>query len=197
MTAQSLDNNALNQLFTTAHTHGDWLDQTVSHALLQEIYDLCKMGPTSANCQPLRIVFVESAEEKAKLKDCLYEGNVAQTMAAPVTALFAYDMKFFEQLPELFPHVDARPWFTQSENDTFMHSFRNATLQAAYFMMAARAKGLDCGPMSGFMADKIDETFFAGTSYKVNFICNLGYGDMSKVHERLPRLSFDRACKIV
>jgi nitroreductase len=196
MTGQSLDSTALNQLFITARTHSDWLDKPVSHTLLQEIYDACKMGPTSANCLPLRIVFVESAEQKEKLKACLYEGNVEKTMTAPVTALFAYDMKFFEHLPELFPHVDARPWFTQSENDTFMHSFRNATLQAAYFMLAARAKGLDCGPMSGFMADKIDEAFFGGTSYKVNFICNLGYGDESKLHPRLPRLSFDQACRI-
>jgi 3-hydroxypropanoate dehydrogenase len=196
MTA-AINDLAINQLFLEAKTHSYWLDKPVSDDLLREVYDMCKMGPTSANCQPQRIVFIKSAEAKQKLLPCLYEGNVEKTMSAPVVALFAYDIEFYEQLLLTFPHVDAKPWFTQSENDTFMHAFRNANLQAAYFMLAARAKGLDCGAMSGFDAAKVDEIFLSGTKYRSNFLCNLGYGDLSKVHDRLPRLSFDAVCKVV
>lgn len=193
----SFSQDALNQLFIEARSLSKWQDKPVSADLLKDIYDLAKLGPTSANCQPLRIVFVASPDGKAKLKDCLFEGNVEQTMTAPVTALFAYDMTFYERLPELFPFVDARPWFTQSEHDTFTHSFRNASLQAAYFMLAARAKGLDCGPMSGFMGDKVNDLFFKGTHHVVNFMCNLGYGDRSSLHPRLMRLDFEATCAIV
>ncbi|MDP3372249.1 MAG: malonic semialdehyde reductase [Candidatus Paracaedibacteraceae bacterium] len=193
----NLDSKALGQLFINAKTHSYWLDKDVPSALLTEIYDLCKMGSTSANCQPMRTVFIKSTEAKEKLRPCLFEGNIEKTMAAPVTAIFAYDMEFFDQLAITFPHVDAKPWFTQSENDTFMHSFRNANLQAAYFMLAARAQGLDCGPMSGFNAQLVDDLFFHGTKYKSNFLCNLGYGDQSKTYDRLPRLSFDQTCKVV
>jgi 3-hydroxypropanoate dehydrogenase len=193
----SLDQRALEHIFINAKTHSYWIEKDVPSALLTEVYDLCKMGPTSANCQPIRIVFIKSTEAKEKLKPCLFEGNIEKTMLAPVTAIFAYDMEFFNQLAITFPHVDAKPWFTQSENDTFMHSFRNANLQAAYFMLAARAKGLDCGPMSGFNVEMVDELFFAGTKYKSNFLCNLGYGDDSKAYDRLPRLPFDETCKII
>lgn len=192
-----LTDTALEQLFTSARTYTNWTTRSVSDDLLQKIYDLAKMGPTSANCQPMRIVFVKTKESKEKLKDFLYEGNVDKTMTAPVTALFAYDLKFYEHLPTLFPPVDARPWFTQNENDTYVHSFRNATLQAAYFMLAARSLGLDCLPMSGFIADKINELFFCNTTYHVNFICNLGYADHSIIYDRLPRFDFNQVCHII
>ncbi len=195
--SHSLDSTALEQIFTKAKTHSHWLNKDVPDTLLSEIYDLCKIAPTSANCQPIRIVFVKSMEAKEKLRPCLFEGNLEKTMAAPVTAIFAYDMEFYNKLAVTFPHVDAKPWFTQNENDTFTHAFRNGTLQAAYFMLAARAKGLDCGPMSGFNAQMVDEIFLAGTKYRSNFICNLGYGDEAKVYERLPRLPFDEVCTIV
>ena len=193
----SLDTAALNQIFTQAKTHSHWLNKDVSDTLLSEIYDLCKMAPTSANCQPIRIVFVKSQDAKEKLRPCLFEGNLEKTMAAPVTAIFAYDMEFYTKLDVTFPHVDAKPWFTQNENDTFTHAFRNGTLQAAYFMLAARAKGLDCGPMSGFNTSLLDEVFLAGTKYRSNFLCNLGYGDESQAYDRLPRLPFTETCTIV
>ena len=195
--SDSLDRLALDQIFTKAKTHSHWLKKDVSDTLLSEIYDLCKMGSTSANCQPIRIVFIKSVEAKEKLRPCLFEGNLEKTMTAPVTAIFAYDMEFFTKLAVTFPHVDAKPWFTQNENDTFIHAVRNSTLQAAYFMLAARAKGLGCGPMSGFNAQMVDEIFLTGTTYRSNFLCNLGYGDETKGYERLPRLPFDDVCKIV
>ncbi len=196
MTDSVITEQAMKQIFTEARTHSAWLDKPVDDAVLHKIYDLMKFGPTSANCSPLRIVFVKSPAAKEKLKSALAEGNVAKTMAAPVTAIFAQDMKFYEQLPKLFPHTDARAWFVG--NDALIKSTadRNSTLQGAYFMIAARAYGLDCGPMSGFDNAKLDETFFAGTSYKSNFICNLGHGDASKLFPRSPRLTFDEACKI-
>jgi 3-hydroxypropanoate dehydrogenase len=194
---QSLSQQSLEQLFLNGKTHSFWLDKPVPSELLTQIYDLAKMGPTSANCQPMRIVFVSTKEAKEKLKPCLFEGNVEKTMTAPVTAIFAYDMKFYEYLPDIFPHVDARPWFTQSDTDIFTHGFRNGTLQSAYFMLAARALGLDCGPMSGFMSDKVESLFFKNTSFKVNFMCNLGYGDLSKTHDRLPRHDFNTVCEII
>jgi 3-hydroxypropanoate dehydrogenase len=193
----SLDTTSLDQIFTKAKTHSHWLNKEVPDALLSEIYDLCKMAPTSANCQPIRIIFIKSAEAKEKLRPSLFEGNLEKTMAAPVTAILAYDMEFYDKLAVTFPHVDAKPWFTQSENDTFIHAFRNGTLQAAYFMLAARAKGLDCGPMSGFNAQMVDEVFLAGTKYRSNFLCNLGFGDVTKGYERLPRLPFNEVCTIV
>lgn len=193
----TLDTIALDQIFNKSKTHSHWLDKNVSDDLLAEIYDLCKMGPTSANCQPQRLIFIKSAEAKEKLCPFLFEGNIEKTMAAPITAIFAYDMEFYNQLSITFPHVDAKPWFTQSESDTYTHAFRNATLQAAYFMLAARAKGLDCGPMSGFNSAKVDEIFFAGTKYRSNFLCNLGYGDESKTYDRLPRLAFSEVSTIL
>jgi 3-hydroxypropanoate dehydrogenase len=195
MTA-ALTDDALDVLFRDARTHNGWRDEPVGDDLLAQVWDLAKRGPTSANCSPARIVFVRSGEAKEKLKPCLIEGNVAKTMAAPVTALIGYDLTFYERLPELFPHTDARSWFVG--NDALIQStaFRNGTLQGGYFILAARALGLDCGPMSGFDNIKVDEAFFAGTPVKSNFLCNLGIGDPSQLHPRSPRLAFDEACRI-
>lgn len=191
-----LDQHALDILFNDARTHSAWQDKPVDPALLERIWDLTKMGPTSANCSPLRVVFVTSKAAKEKLKPCLAEGNVDKTMAAPVTAIFGMDMEFYEKLPQLFPHTDARSWFIGNGKLIADTAFRNSSLQAAYFMLAARAAGLDCGPMSGFDNNKMDEAFFLGTSVKSNFICNLGYGDASKLYPRSPRLNFDEACRV-
>lgn len=192
----TVDKAGLDILFRNARTHNGWLDKPVDDALLQQAYDLAKMGPTSANCSPLRIVFVKSADAKEKLRPCLAAGNLEKTMAAPAVALFANDMEFYEKLPKLFPHTDARSWFAGKEAAIQTTAFRNGSLQAAYFMLAARALGLDCGPMSGFDNAKLDAAFFAGTSYKSNFICSIGYGDVSKLHPRGPRLDFAEACRI-
>jgi 3-hydroxypropanoate dehydrogenase len=156
------------------------------------------MGPTSANMCPMRIIFVKSQEAKARLKPALDAGNVDKTMKAPVTAIIGMDIHFYDQLPKLFPHADARSWFKDlPENLLEVIALRNSSLQGAYFMLAARALGLDCGPMSGFDNAKVDEAFFAGTKVKSNFLCNLGYGDASKLYPRLPRLGFEEACKVV
>ncbi|MFZ6863218.1 malonic semialdehyde reductase [Undibacterium sp. Ji67W] len=192
-----LTKDALNTLFSEARTHNGWLDKPVTTDQLQEIYDLMKWGPTSANSSPARIVFVTSAIEKEKLLSCMAEGNLEKTKTAPVTAIIGMDMAFYDQLPKLFPHADARSWFAGNQPVIDATAFRNSSLQGAYLMLAARAVGLDCGAMSGFDADKVNAAFFAGTSVKVNFICNLGYGDESKLFPRSPRLSFDEACKIV
>lgn len=182
------------QLFTEARTHNGWSDQPVTDAELQKIYELTRMGPTSANCSPARFVFVRSAEAKEKLRPALSSGNLEKTMAAPVTVIAAIDAQFFEKLPELFPHADARSWFTSSPAVAEETAFRNGTLQAGYLILAARSLGLDTGPMSGFDKAKVDEAFFAGTSWKSNFLINLGHGDPSKLFGRLPRLSFEEAC---
>ncbi|MEO5338730.1 MAG: malonic semialdehyde reductase [Magnetospirillum sp. WYHS-4] len=191
-----LDPSALDQLFRQARTHNAWQDRPVPESLLREAWDLAKWGPTSANCLPARIVFVVSPEAKERLRSCLMEANVAKTMAAPATAIVGYDLAFPDQLPRLFPHADARSWFVGNAELIQATAFRNSTLQGAYFMMAARSLGLDCGPMSGFDAAKVDEAFFAGTAVKSNFLCNLGYGDPAKLFPRGPRLSFDEACRI-
>jgi 3-hydroxypropanoate dehydrogenase len=185
-------------IFRKARTHNVWLDEPVDDALLRQVYDLAKMGPTSANMCPMRIIFVKSLEAKEKLKPALDPGNVDKTMKAPVTAIIGMDVHFYEFLPRLFPHVDARAWFKDlPENVLEYIALRNSSLQGAYFMLAARSLGLDCGPMSGFNNAKVDAAFFAGTTIKANFLCNLGHGDPSKVHPRCPRLSFDEACKIL
>lgn len=189
--------NLLDLIFLNGRTHSAWLDKPVEDSLLRQVYDLAKMGPTSANCCPMRITFVKSAESKSKLEPCLAEGNITKTMAAPVTAIIGYDLEFYEQLPKLFPHADARSWFigkTAYIQDT---AFRNGTLQAAYFMLAARALGLDCGPMSGFDNAAVDKAFFPYSAIRSNFLCNLGYGDPSQLFPRSPRLSFDEICKIL
>ena len=193
-----LGDDALDLIFREARTHNAWQDKPVTDEQLKEIYELFKWGPTSANMSPARIIFVKSAEEKERLIPALMEGNQEKTRQAPVTAIIGYDVKFYERLPELFPHApDAKTWFNWSEEWAEMNAFRNGSLQGAYFMIAARALGLDCGPMSGFDMDAVNEAFFKGTSVKVNFICNLGYGDPAGLFERSPRLPFDEACKIV
>ena len=192
-----IDNNTLDILFRNARTHNGWIDKPVSDAQLQEIYDLMKWGPTSANCSPARIVFVKSAAENEKLVACMAPGNAEKTKAAPVTAIIGMDYAFYEKLPQLFPHADAKSWFVGNQPMIDATTFRNSSLQGAYFIIAARAAGLDCGPMSGFDADKVNAAFFAGSSIKANFICNLGYGDASKLFGRSPRLSFEEACKVI
>jgi 3-hydroxypropanoate dehydrogenase len=193
-----VSNDALDVLYRNARTHSAWLDKPVDDALLRQVYDLAKMGPTSANMSPMRIVFVRSREAKERLKPALDAGNVAKTMAAPVTAIIGMDVHFYEQLPRLFPHADAKAWFKDLPEGVLEYlALRNSSLQGAYFLLAARALGLDCGPMSGFDNAKVDATFFAGTTVKSNFLCNLGHGDPSKLYPRSPRLSFDEACKVL
>lgn len=195
--AEALNVNTLATLFTEARTHNGWQDKPVSDDLLKQAYDLARMGPTSANCCPLRIVFVRSVEQKERLAPALSSGNLAKTMSAPVTAILAYDPEFYELLPELFPHGDARSWFTSSPELAHETAFRNSSLQAAYLIIALRSLGLDTGPMSGFDAQKVNETFLAESGWKANFLLNIGYGDSSKIYPRAPRLDFDRVCKIV
>ena len=185
------------QLFDDARTHNAWLPREVPDALLQRLYDLMKWGPTSANCSPTCIVFVKSPAAKAKLLPCLMEGNRAKTEAAPVTAILGMDMAFYEKLPQLFPHnPEARSWFEGNPELIQTTALRNGSLQGGYFILAARALGLDCGPMSGFDAAAVDAAFWAGTTVRTNFLCNLGYGDASQLFPRGPRLRFDEACRI-
>jgi 3-hydroxypropanoate dehydrogenase len=192
--SEAINPSALKTLFTDARTHNGWQDIPVSDETLREIYDLMKWGPTSANCSPARIVFVRTPEGKEKLAPALSSGNLAKTLAAPVTAIVAWDSEFYERLPELFPHGDARSWFTTSPELAQETAFRNSSLQAAYLIFACRALGLDTGPMSGFDPQKVDTAFFTGTSLKSNLLINIGYGDASKVYARLPRLTFEDAC---
>lgn len=192
-----LDSTALETLFTNARTHSHWQDKKVSDETLKQLFDLMKMAPTSANCSPARIVFVKSKEAKAKLEQCLDKGNIEKTMAAPVTAIIGHDLAFYEHMPKLFPHTDAKSWFVGKEDYIKSTAFRNGTLQGGYLILAARALGLDCGPMSGFNNAKCDELFFSGTQVKSNFLCNLGYGDASKLHPRSPRFDFAEVCEVV
>ncbi|MDP1697005.1 MAG: malonic semialdehyde reductase [Xanthomonadaceae bacterium] len=192
-----INEQALAQLFADARTHNAWQQREVSDAQLQAIYDAMKWAPTSANCSPARIVFVKSADAKQKLAPALAEGNLAKTLAAPVTAIIGSDYAFHEKLPYLFPHADAKSWFDGNQPLIDTTAFRNSSLQGAYLMLAARALGLDCGPMSGFDNAKVDAAFFAGTDIRSNFLINLGYGDPSALYPRSPRLSFAEACQIV
>ena len=189
-----LDDKALDSIFRSARTHNGWLPKPVTDDQLRAIYDLMKWGPTSANCSPARIVFVRSAEGKEKLRPALSSGNLEKTLTAPVTAIVAWDGEFYERLPELFPHGDAKSWFTASPALAEETAFRNSSLQAAYLIFACRALGLDTGPMSGFDRQKVDEAFFTGTTLKSNLLINIGYGDPGKLYGRLPRLDFDDAC---
>jgi 3-hydroxypropanoate dehydrogenase len=189
-----LDANALATLFTEARTHNGWTDQPVTDDELVKLYELTRMGPTSANCSPARFVFVRTAEGKEKLRPSLSSGNVEKTMAAPVTVIAAIDSEFYEKLAVLFPHGDAKSWFTSTPEMAQETAFRNATLQAGYLILAARSLGLDTGAMSGFENSKVDAAFFAGTSWKSNFLINLGHGDSSKIFGRLPRLEFEDVC---
>lgn len=188
---------ALDQLFLSARTHNAWQTRDVPEALLRQLVDLMKMGPTSVNCSPARIVFVTSPDAKARLKPHLMEGNVDKTMAAPTTAIIATDYKFYDHLPKLFPHTDAKAWFTGNKEFADTSAFRNGSLQGGYFIMAARSLGLDCGPMSGFNNAAVDAEFFAGTEIKSNFLCNLGYGDPAGLRSRSPRFTFDEMARIV
>ena len=196
---EKLSQDALATLFTEARTHNGWLDRPIDDTLLHQAWNIARMGPTSANCSPLRVVFVKTAAAKARLKPMLMEGNIEKTLAAPVVAIFGQDSRFFELLPKLFPHTDARPWFDGpgKEEVARITAFRNGTLQCAYFMLAARALGLDCGPMSGFDNAAVDREFFPDGRVKSNFLCNLGYGDPAKLFPRSPRLEFDEACQVL
>jgi 3-hydroxypropanoate dehydrogenase len=195
--SELLSEASLEQLFRSARTYNAWLPKDVSDEQLQQLYDLAKFGPTSANSSPMRVVFVKSKAAKAKLEPFLSDGNRAKTMEAPVTAIVATDHEFYEQLPRLFPHTDARSWFVGNQPLIDTTAFRNATLQGAYLLLAARAVGLDCGPMSGFDNAGVDAAFFAGTAVKSNFLISIGYGDASRnLFPRSPRLAFDEACTI-
>lgn len=187
---------AASHLFTEARTHSFWLNKPVSEAVLHELHDTAKFAPTSANCSPMRVVFVKTEAGKARLLPLIGAGNVEKTKSAPVTAILGYDMDFASHMPKLFPHVDARPWFAGAEEAVRLVAMRNSSIQAGFFILAARALGLDCGPMSGFDEGGVNTEFFAGTQIKANFLVNLGYGDPAKVTQRLPRFSFDEVCKI-
>jgi nitroreductase len=193
-----LNQEQLAVLFSNARTHNEWQDKAVSDEQLHAIYDEMKWGPTSANSCPARIVFVKSSEQKEKLVACMSPGNAEKTRKAPVTAIIGMDMAFYEKLLQLFPHApDARSWFEGNQASIESTAFRNSSLQGGYFILAARALGLDCGPMSGFVADKLNQAFFADTNVKVNFVCSLGYGVQEKLFPRSPRLDFDQACQIL
>jgi 3-hydroxypropanoate dehydrogenase len=195
--SELLSEATLDQLFRRARTLNAWLPKEVSDEQLHQLYDLAKFGPTSANSSPMRVVFVKSAKAKAKLAPLMSDGNRAKTLEAPVTAIIGTDHEFYEQLPKLFPHADARSWFVGNQPMIDTTAFRNATLQGAYVLMAARALGLDCGPMSGFDNAGVDAAFFAGTAIKSNFVISIGYGDTSRnLFPRSPRLTFDEACQI-
>jgi 3-hydroxypropanoate dehydrogenase len=186
-----LDESALDQLFRAARTHNGWRDRPVPEGLLREAVDLAKMAPTSANASPMRVVFVRSSAGKERLKPALAPGNLEKTMAAPVTAIIGQDLAFYDQLPRLFPHADARAWFVGNDALITVTAFRNSSLQGAYLMLALRAVGLDVGGMSGFDNAKVDAEFFAGTQIRSNFLCNIGYGDPAKLFPRSPRFDFD------
>jgi 3-hydroxypropanoate dehydrogenase len=197
MSQSSVDQPALQQMFFDARTHNAWQARDVPDALLRDVVDVLRWAPTSVNMSPARIVFVKSAEAKARLKPSLMDGNVEKTMAAPVTAIIGYDLKFYDHLPMLFPHADAKSWFSGNKEFADLSAFRNGTLQCGYFILAARALGLDCGPMSGFDNAAVDAAFFAGTEVKSNILCNLGYGDPAGLHPRSPRFEFDQMASIV
>jgi 3-hydroxypropanoate dehydrogenase len=202
--AHPLSDETLDQLFRTARTHGVWLDLPVSDDILHQIYDLMKFGPTSANSFPIRILFLRTPEAKERLRPALSPGNVEKTMAAPVTAIVGHDLAFYEKLPKLFPqNPGIKEYFAKSPAVAEVAAFRNGSLQGGYFILAARSLGLDCGPMSGFDNAKVDQEFFTNSNsipsstWKSNFLCNLGYGDASKLYPRNPRLNFDEACEIL
>lgn len=193
----ALDEAALDQLFREARTQNKWTDQPVTDDDLHRLYDLLKLGPTSANCSPARFLFLRTPHAKERLQPALSSGNRDKTMSAPVVVIVAYDPKFYDQLPKLFPHADARSWFTSSEKLAEETAFRNGTLQGAYLIMAARAIGLDAGPMSGFDNAKVDAEFLNWRGWKSNFLVNLGHGEPAGLFPRNPRLSFDEACQLL
>lgn len=193
----ALDDRALNQLFLEARTHTHWLDKPVSDAQLRQLYELAVQGPTAANSQPARFVFVRSAAAKARLKPHLSPGNVDKTMQAPVTVIVGADHAFYEHLHAFYPHANARSWYEGNAPLIQMTALRNSSLQGAYLILAARALGLDTGPMSGFDAEGVDREFFAGTTVKSNFLINLGYGDAAQLHPRNPRPAFDAFAQVL
>ncbi len=195
--AAPLNDEALDILFRSARTYNAWQDRDVSETTLQKLYNLMKMAPTSANCQPARLVFITSPEAKAELKPLLSEGNQDKSMAAPVTVIVAHDTRFYEHLPELFPHTDARSWFEGKPEKIAETAFRNGSLQGAYLIMAARSLGLDCGPMSGFDTDGVNRHYFPDGRFQANFLVNIGYGDAGGLQQRHPRLPFEDACRIL
>ncbi len=198
MRLPKLDESSLDLLFRVGHTHNGWLDKPVSEATLRTLYDLLKLGPTSLNTCPARFVFVRSREAKERLRPALAPGNLDKTLAAPVTAIIGYDEQFYEHMGFLFPERQGvRERFAANPANAHETAFRNGTLQGAYLIIAARAIGLDAGPMSGFDNARVDAEFFAGTHCKSNFLCNLGYGDPTKVRERLPRFAFETVCQVV
>lgn len=192
-----LPDASLDQLFRNARTRGAWQDKNIPDSLLHELVELVKLGPTSGNCSPARLLFVKSPEAKERLKPYLSDGNRDKTMKAPVCTIIGYDLEFYEHLPKLFPHTDAKSWFEGKPKKIADTAFRNGSLQGAYLILAARALGLDCGPMSGFDNDGVDKEFFTGTNIKSNFLCNLGYGDDSALRPRSPRFAFDEMARIL
>ena len=198
MTHQPLPDATLDQLFREARSQNGWKETPVSQTLLRAVYDLARMGPTSANCSPARFVFCASQEAKEKLASFASAANAAKIVAAPVTVIIGHDMKFYDKIPELFPHnPGARDWFTSSAALAETTAFRNGTLQGAYLMIAARALGLDCGPMSGFDNARVDAEFFPDGRFRSNFLCSLGHGDPAKLFARSPRFEFEDACQLL
>ena len=191
-----LDDAALDTLFRTARTFYSWADTPVSDEALHTLYELAKLGPTAANSSPARFVFCRSVEARETLATCVSAANAPKVRTAPVTAIVGMDMEFYEKLPQLFPHADARSWFAGKPDAIHETAFRNSSLQGAYFILAARSLGLDCGPMSGFDKAKVDAAFFAGTKVEANFICSIGHGTTEKLFARSPRLTFDEAARI-
>ncbi len=192
-----ISDDALNQIFLQARTHNAWLPRRVPLEKLREVYDLARWAPTSANSSPARFVFLESEAGKARLLPALAPTNVEKTKAAPVTVIVAWDAEFYEKLPKLFPHANMRPFFSGNQSLAEETAFRNSSLQGGYFILAARAVGLDCGPMSGFDKGKVNAEFFPDGKWKTNFLCNLGYGDHTKLFPRSPRLEFEEACRVL
>jgi len=192
-----INDRGLDILFREARSYNGWLDQGVSDVLVEAVFDLMKWGPTSANCSPARFLFVKSNEQKEKLKPHILDGNIDKIMTAPVIAIIANDLEFYNQLPKLFPHTNAKSWFEGKESLIEETAMRNGSLQGAYLMIAARGLGLDCGPISGFRAKGVKEAFFPDDNYEVNFLCCLGQGDPESIFERSPRFQFDDICKII
>ena len=196
--AHPVDDHSLDQIFREARSHGAWTDQGVSETDMRAIYELTRLGATSANCSPARFLFLRSKEAKQKLAPALSSGNHDKTMAAPVTAIVAYDPKFYQKLATLFPHnPDAMTWFAANDSLAATTAFRNGTLQGAYLILAARALGLDAGPMSGFDNAMVDELFLADRGWRSNFLCNIGHGDPAGLFPRSPRLDFEDACVLL
>ena len=196
-TSEPLNEKQLDLLFGQARSMNGWLSKEVSDDMVKSLYELTKMGPTSTNCCPGRFVFIRSKEEKEKLEPALLPNNVPKVMSAPVIAIIGYDLDFSDHMKKLFPHMDVAPMYKGNDEMNVSTAFRNSSLQGAYLMMVARAMGLDCGPMSGFNNQLVDETFFSDTNIKSNFLCCIGYGDSSKIFQRLPRLDFNEVCKII